>query len=309
MKKILHLIEYFFLVSSGFLLRRLSLRRATATGAFLGLVLYTFDKSHRKTAYDNLRASFPEKTDEELEDIIKRLYENMGRSFTEFLYLPKLPLEKLKKVVRVKGEEYLLSALKKEKGAVIIVAHFGNWEFMGARYVEFGSSTVIAFPQSNRLTDKVITKYRTNAGMKIIFTGNAVKEIFRAIKNKGMVGFLADQDAHREGVFVDFFGRPASTSRGPAVFALKTKAPIIMSFIVREKDNTHTVHFEPELPLVDTGDFEADVKKNTENWSVVLEKYVREYPDHWFWVHRRWKTSPDENRTDDTPSIKTGGQG
>ena len=294
MKKISHLFEYIFLVTAGLLLRRLPFSWSTGIGTFLGGILYTFDKSHRKTAYDNLKASFPEKNDVEIEGIIKRLYKNMGRSFTEFLYLPKLPLDKLKKIVKVKNEEYLKAALAKGRGVIVIVAHFGNWELMGPRYTEYGSSTVIAFPQSNRLTDKVITRYRTNAGMKIIFTGSAVKEILRALKNKGMVGFLADQDAHGEGVFVNFFGRPAATSRGPAVFAIRTKAPMIMSFIVREKDNTHTVHFEPELPLVDTGNFEADVKKNTKNWSAVLERYVREYPDHWFWVHRRWKTRPEK---------------
>ncbi len=299
MRKISHIIEYIFLVLAGSCLRRFPFGRASEAGKFFGLILYTFDKKHRKIAYDNLRAAFPGKSDEELKGIIKRLYKNMGRSFTEFLYLPKLPLEKLKLIVKARGEENLRAALNKGRGAVVIVSHFGNWEFMGARYTEYGSCTVIAFPQSNRFTDRIITKYRTGAGMKIIFTGNAVKEILRTLKNKGMVGFLADQDAHGEGVFVDFFGRPASTNRGPAVFALKTKAPIIMSYIVREKDNTQTLYFEPELPLVDTGDFEADVKKNTENWTAVLERYVREYPDHWFWVHRRWKTRPDENRPDD----------
>ena len=294
MRKISHLLEYVFLITAGFLLRRLPYKAASATGAFFGKILYIFDRKHRKIAYDNLKPSFPEKTDEELFEIIKRVYDNMGRGFTEFLYLPKLPLEKLKKVIKVEGEEHLKSALGKGKGVIVIVSHFGNWELMGARYTEYGASTVIAFPQSNALTDKVITRYRTNAGMCIIFTGNAIKEIFRTLKGNGMVGFLADQDAHGEGVFIDFFGRPASTNRGPAVMALKTKAAIITSFIVREKDNTFTLHFEPEIPLVDTGDFEADVRKNTENWSAVLERYVRKYPEQWFWVHRRWKTAPSD---------------
>ena len=290
MKKLSHILEYVFLVTTGFILRRLPYRSASAVGSVFGKILHLFDKKHRKIAFDNLRASFPGKTEAELNDIIKKLYDNMGRSFTEFLYLPKLPLEKLKTLIKVKGEEHLKAAIKKGKGVIVIVSHFGNWELMGARYTEYGTSTVIAFPQSNVLTDKVITKYRTNAGMQIIFTGNAVKDIFRALRNKEMVGFLADQDAHGEGVFIDFFGRPASTNRGPAVMALKTKAAIITSFIAREKDNTFTLHIEPELPLVDTGDFEADVRKNTENWSMVLERYVREYPEQWFWVHRRWKT-------------------
>ncbi|OGF48161.1 MAG: hypothetical protein A2231_12025 [Candidatus Firestonebacteria bacterium RIFOXYA2_FULL_40_8] len=295
MKKISHLLEYIFLVTAGFLLRLLPYKAVSGVGAFFGKILYVFDKKHRKIAYDNLKPSFPEKSTEELEGIIKKVYDNMGRGFSEFLYLPKLSLEKLKKLVKVEGEEHLRAALKKGKGVIVIVSHFGNWELMGARYTEYGSSTVIAFPQSNALTDKVITKYRTNAGMRIIFTGNAVKEIFKALKSNGMVGFLADQDAHGEGVFVDFFGRPASTSRGPSVFALKTKAAIITSFIVREKDNTFTLHIEPEIPLVDTGDFEADVRKNTENWTLVLERYVRQYPEQWFWVHRRWKTKKEND--------------
>lgn len=289
----MHILEYVFLVTVGFILRRLSYSAASGVGAFSGKILYFFDRKHKNVAYENLKLSFPEKSEEELLGIVKRLYDNIGRGFTEFLYLPQLPLEKLKKLIKTEGEENLKSALAKNKGVIVIVSHFGNWELMGARYTEYGSSTVIAFPQGNQFTDRVITRYRTNAGMKIIFTGSAVKEIFRALKNNGMVGFLADQDAHGEGVFVNFFGRPASTNRGPAVFALKTKAPIIMSHMVRQKDNTHILYFEPELPLVDTGDFEADVKKNTENWSAVLERYVRMYPDHWFWVHRRWKTAPD----------------
>ncbi|OGF46386.1 MAG: hypothetical protein A2452_00895 [Candidatus Firestonebacteria bacterium RIFOXYC2_FULL_39_67] len=290
MRKIFHFLEYIFFVTTGFILRRLPYSTASGIGAFFGKVLYLFDKKHRTIAFDNLKPSFPEKSETELESIIKKVYDNMGRGLAEFLYLPKLSPEKIKKLIKVQGEEYLKAALNKGKGVIVIVSHFGNWELMGARYTEYGSSTVIAFPQSNSLTDKVITKYRTNAGIRIIFTGNAVKEIFRALKNKGMVGFLADQDAHGEGVFIDFFGRPASTNRGPAVMALKTKAAIITSFIVREKDNTFTLHIEPELPLVKTGDFESDVKKNTENWSAVLERYVRKYPEQWFWVHRRWKT-------------------
>lgn len=290
MKNFAHIAEYIFLVTAGFILRRLPYRSASGVGSCFGKILYFFDRKHRKIAYENLRPSFPEKTESDLKNIIKKLYDNMGRGFTEFLYLPKLPLEKLKTLIKVKGEEHLKTAINKGKGVIVIVSHFGNWELMGARYTEYGASTVIAFPQSNALADKVITKYRTKAGMRIIFTGNAVKEIFRALRNKGMVGFLADQDAHAEGVFIDFFGRPASTNRGPAVMALKTKAAIIMSFIVREKDNTFTLHIEPELQLVDTGAFEADVRKNTENWSAVLERYVREYPEQWFWVHRRWKT-------------------
>jgi KDO2-lipid IV(A) lauroyltransferase len=290
MKKVLHLAEYLFLVTTGFILRRLPYNISSGVGAFFGKILFIFDGKHRKIAYENLKPSFPDKSDPELAEIIKKLYDNMGRGFTEFLYLPKLPLEKLKRLVKVEGEEHLKAALQKGKGVIVIVSHFGNWELMGARYTEYGSSTVIAFPQSNSLTDKVITKYRTNTGMRIIFTGNAVKEIFRALRSNGMVGFLADQDAHGEGVFIDFFGRPASTNRGPAVMALRTKAAIITSFIVREKDNTFTLHIEPEIPLVDTGNFEADVRKNTENWSAVLERYVRSYPEQWFWVHRRWKT-------------------
>jgi KDO2-lipid IV(A) lauroyltransferase len=292
MKRIGDFFEYIIFIVLGWLFRLLPLKISVSIGGILGGLIYYIDSKHRKIAFNNLKESFKEKSDKEIISIIKKLYKNIGKSFVEFVSLPKLNKERLLKLVKIEGKENLENAISKGKGVIVIVSHFGNWELVGAVYPLFGPSSAVAFPQSNKWVDKLINKYRRATGLKILYTGNAIKDLIRSLRKKEIIGLLADQDAGGEGVFVEFFGRYASTHKGPVVLSLKTGAPVILTFLIREKDNTHRLVIEKEIDIVKTNNFEEDVKVNTTKWVKILEDYIRKYPEQWFWVHRRWKTKP-----------------
>ena len=121
--------------------------------------------------------------------------------------------------------------------------------------------------------------------------GAAAKGIIRALKNNRFVAMLSDQDAGSDGTVVEFFERPASTPKGPAAFALKMDAPIVMAFIVRESARKQKVIVEKAIFGQKTRDKQEDIRRLTQAYTRVLEEYVRKYPDHWFWPHRRWKST------------------
>jgi KDO2-lipid IV(A) lauroyltransferase len=124
--------------------------------------------------------------------------------------------------------------------------------------------------------------------------GAAAKGVIRALKNNRFVAMLSDQDAGSDGTVVEFFGRPASTPKGPAAFALKMDAPIVMAFIIRETGRKQKIVIEKAIFGDRTSDKEADIRNLTQAYTCVLEEYVRKYPDHWFWPHRRWKSTTQD---------------
>ena len=289
MKRTGQFIQFLAVAAAAFLVRRLSLKAAQGLGRALGRFLKRVDKKHVALARQNMALSFPDKSAAEIETYMDGLFENIGMSLAEFLYIPAIKGAKYEGFLKVEGKEFLEQARAKGKGVIMIIPHFGNWELSGLIFPKLIPCMAVAFPQSNPFTDKLINKYRSLNGLRIVYTGDSVKEIIRTLKKNEGVGLLADQDAAFDGVFVDIFGRLAGTKKGPAVLAMKTGAPLLMTFMVRNPDGTHTAVVEKAIELDSTGDFEADVKSNTQKWASVLESYVRKYPPLWFWVHNRWK--------------------
>jgi len=136
--------------------------------------------------------------------------------------------------------------------------------------------------------------YRRTAGIGIIKMGAAAKGIIKALKENRFIAMLSDQDAGSDGTVVEFFNRPASTPKGPAAFALKMDAPIIMAFIIRENNQKQKIIIEKPIFGEKSADKEADIQKLTQAYTRKLEEYIRRYPDHWFWPHRRWKSTTKE---------------
>ena len=176
---------------------------------------------------------------------------------------------------------------------ILVTGHFGYWELLGASVAALGyPMAVVAKDQHNPAVNTLIIKGREKLGMKVISMAAATHAIMRALRRNECVGLLMDQDAGPGGTFVDFLGLEASTYQGPALFALRSGAPIIPCFIIREGAEHHRIVFESPIEAVPTGDEIADIQRYTQTYTAVLERYVRTYPDHWFWVHRRWKTRP-----------------
>jgi KDO2-lipid IV(A) lauroyltransferase len=154
----------------------------------------------------------------------------------------------------------------------------------------------IARAQLDSAITDYILKTREATGMKIYHRESAVRASLLALRSNELVGMLMDQNAGDDGVFVDFFGRLASTAAGAAVFALKTDAPVLPTFGYRKADDTHVVTIGAPVPLIRTGDHKRDVLENTARYTKVVEENIRAHPEQWFWLHKRWKSRPPEER-------------
>jgi Kdo2-lipid IVA lauroyltransferase/acyltransferase len=273
----------------------LSPRQAQRLSVVLGRLLFIIVPKRRAIAWKNLQIAFPEKSETERRWILQRSAENVGKSLIEFLRLPKLfRQEQIQNLVRLEGEENLRAALAKGRGVILITAHFGNWEYTGAKLALSGFPiTVLARQQRDGNTTRLINGIREQVGMQVIEARNAdSNQILKCLRENQIVAILVDQHAGQNGLFVDFFGRPASTHRGAALFALRARAPVIPLVQYREKDNTHVSCFGPELALIRTGSVRRDIEANTALFTEFVEQQIRARPEMWLWMHDRWRSAP-----------------
>jgi len=301
MRRFKHWLEYQGTRLLLFLAQTLPLPWALAVGVLLGKFTFSLLRIRRRVALENLAQAFPEKSALELKKIAQRCYENFGMMLLEYFQLPKLSAAELQRRIRFampKEQNPYELALALGKGAICMSGHFGNWEYMGALFAALQYPIVSLYQeQNNPYVAALIRDIRAKMNMASIPRGAALRGILKALREKKFVAILADQDAGSNGLFVDFLGRPASTGRGPAAFVLKTAAPLVFCVAIRQPGGQHRV--EAELLTFDflengaTGD-EEKLRQITEAWTKVLEKYIRQYPDHWFWMHRRWKSKKEK---------------
>ena len=153
-------------------------------------------------------------------------------------------------------------------------------------------------PMRDERVERLFSGIRNRLGLRTIYSQPrkaCVNTTLRALKNNEIVCIQLDQNFGTGGVFVNFFGQKAATATGPVVFALRTKAALVPSFIVRDGDNRHRIIFEPEFNLEREGNFDNTAQVNIQCLTAIIESYIRRYPDHWGWIHRRWKTRPKQD--------------
>jgi KDO2-lipid IV(A) lauroyltransferase len=201
-------------------------------------------------------------------------------------------------------EQNLRDALAKGKGVLALTGHFGNWELMStAVAMYFGNLAVVVRPLDFEPADKLMVDLRSRYGTEIIPAHRGMRDMMRATRKNKIIGILLDQNVDwYEGAFVNFLGRPACSNKGLALLALRTGAPVIPFFSVRDETGRYRIIIEKEVTLVRTGDKTRDVEDNTALFTDVIESYIRKYPHQWFWFHKRWKTK-------NYCEIKDGGQG
>ncbi|MFZ0612844.1 MAG: lysophospholipid acyltransferase family protein [Desulfobacterales bacterium] len=276
------------------LLGRIPPRRARQASRYLGDLWFAVDKRHRRVTLDNLTRSFSgEKSGREIRRIAKRVFRNIVLVAFEIGWSRHLRPQDLARFFTMKGLANIPAAVRDGKGALILTGHVGNWELMPLAAALTGYSANILYrPMDYAPLERFFVESRTRFGLKLIPKDAALLRAFRALKRGETVAMLLDQNVGlHKGVMVDFFGRRASTSYGLAFIALKTGAPVLPFFVLRD-DKGFTAEIGPEIPLIKTGDDRKDIEENTRQYNEALEAIIRRYPDQWFWVHRRWKTRP-----------------
>ncbi len=262
-------------------------------GRRLGIVAFWVNKKRRLIAYANLKAAFAnEKSPRELRAITKRVYQNMVQTFMEVLNLTKVNKRYAEKYIEVINMERIRDASQSGRGTILMTAHFGDWELSSLVSSAVGFPiTVLVREQKMKRLNELLNRLRESNGCKVIRKGMDVKNLIRALRQKNIVGILADQDAGKNGVLVDFFGRPTSSHSGSMEIAKHTDSLILPAFIVRIAGAYHKLYLEEYIDFRNTQSPDA-VRDNLQKYMRVLEKYIREYPDQWLWLHKRWKSTP-----------------
>lgn len=246
-------------------------------GSGIGLLGYHLDKRHRKLAISNIKRAL-RVTARQARIIAKKSFQNLGENITAFFIQHIGP-------VQVTGREYI----NEDKSNIFILGHFGNWELLGRLAAANGFRlTAVGRSIKDKKVDRFISDSRFNSGLEILDKKGSFRSLLAALKNGKSAAILIDQYAGRRGVFVDFFGIPTSTISSPVLLALRTGCSIIPVFII-SSDIGHKIIIEPPIQIVKSGNISRDIKVNTQLLVKPLERYVRQYPEQWWWVHRRWR--------------------
>ena len=268
---------------------------ARAAGITLAWFVYVLHRKLRRVGRRNLELAFPEKTRPERARILRGVFTCIGRQAAEVCLFPKYTRENVSKTVVYEGFENFERALARGKGVMFLTAHLGAWELSAFAHSLYGYPLgIVMRPLDNPYLDRLTRHYRTMHGNKAVDKDFA-RGLIAAMHKGETVGVLMDTNMiPSQGVFVDFFGIPACTASGVARVALKTDAAVVPGFTIWDPGlRKYRLRFDPAVELVRTGNTESDVVTNTQQFTSVIEDYVRRYPDQWLWIHRRWKTRPE----------------
>jgi KDO2-lipid IV(A) lauroyltransferase len=283
-------LEYALFLLLFRLARSLPFRGASRVGGGIGALAFRAG-FRRAVAMDNLRHAFPEKSDPELRAIAVGAYRSYGKAMTQALWSAGATEEKLRSIIRLANPGVFHDAHKEGKGVVLLSAHYGAWELMASSLSLALNEklVVVAQRQRNLRVNNLVDAIRGRFGCTVVHMGITTRRLFQALRDGRTVGMLGDQSGPRESEFVPFFGRHAATHRGPASFALKSGAPLVFFALVRKDDDTYDAWME-KIDFSDLREYNPEsVRELTRRHVAVLERWIRMHPDHWLWMHKRWK--------------------
>ena len=284
-------IEYFFFRILFYLIRLFRFRTIQQMGSAFGWFIFSVIGLRKNLVLDNLRQAFPEKTDTEIRSIAIGSYRNLFTAYFEILSLDKLPEEFFRNNISFPDAPRINALLQQGKGLIVLTGHFGNWELcaLSVPVIVAQKYTIVVQKQRNPYVNDFMARMRTRFGAKLVVMERALRESLRALSNNEVIALIADQSGPESGIYANFFGRPASTHQGPAVFQLRSGAPMILVMLIREGAEK----FRIEMEQIDTtgldGTNEEKMQEITRRHVAALEKYVRRYPEQWLWMHKRWK--------------------
>jgi KDO2-lipid IV(A) lauroyltransferase len=259
----------------------------------VGSVLCIRDR-RRRVALANLAIAFPEMPTAARRRLARDAWQHLGMTMVELARLLDRPLEETERELIIDGLDHLRTVMSQHGRALMLTAHLGNWEYLAAVHRLIGYPiAIVVRPLDSPTLDDLAVVMRRKTGVQLIDKRGALRPVLEALRRGSLVAILLDQNAaRREGVFVPFFGRTASTSRSLALLALRTGTPIVPIFIRRESVGRHRVVIEPPLSLPRSNDLEGAVVELTARCTQTIESAIRRAPEQWLWSHDRWRTRP-----------------
>ncbi|MHB1048843.1 MAG: lysophospholipid acyltransferase family protein [Bacteroidota bacterium] len=286
-------IHYILLLLLRSIVLMLPFHTAQKFGKQFGSFVYHYIPVRQELVLNNLRAAFPEKKKEEIDRIALLNYQSIFATFFEAFWIQRMTETKVRETITIPDAELrtMDDIVRRGKGLIVLSGHITSWELiaMSVGLLTNHPLQIIIKKQHNPYVDRMMNSLRTKFNNTVVDMDRAPREIIKRLREGGTVAMLADQSGPEEGLFVDYFGRPTSTHVGPAVFALRTGAPMMMVYAIRKDDGTFDVWFE-EVPTHDLqGSDDDKIRIITERHVKMLEGFVRQHPDQWLWMHKRWK--------------------
>jgi len=284
-------ILYVITKGASVLFAALPVRFVLSVGRAFGRLAYFLNYKRSRVAYANIRYAFAGRKDShEVREIVRSLYCNFGEVLAEVLRMPAVDKRYKEKFIDIENLHYIEQALKRRKGLIFLTGHFGNWELLSVTSALQGYPLlVLAREQKMKRLNDALNEARESKGCRVIKKGMQTRQIYDHLKANGIVGILSDQDAGKAAPMTDFFGRPTSTPKGAFTLARRTGASIIPAFMIRKNGPHHRLALEEPIEVGGEGTDEVYAMKK---FTRELEKKIREHPEQWLWLHKRWKSSP-----------------
>jgi KDO2-lipid IV(A) lauroyltransferase len=271
------------------------LRTALALGSTLGRWGFYFSGRLRRTGLRNLELAFPELEPHRREHLLRGCFQNLGRLLGVFSHFTNDSAKDLRGIIECQGLEHFDGAIRSGRGVILFTGHVGAWELSSFALSLFDHPLSFLVRRiDNPKIEALVDRARSRRGNRTVDKRSAAREMLQTLQGGGTLGILVDLNTlDREGIFVDFFGVPASTTFVLAKMALRTGALVVPVFAPWDEQRKRFVlKIEAPLAFTSTGDEQEDVRRFTQLFTNVVEKYVRLYPEQWLWIHRRWKTRP-----------------
>jgi len=286
-----NIIEYIIFRFFSFFFRLLGLNFSRRVAPVLAFIFFYFIPIRKNVVLENLKIAFPQNTLTSNKNLAFRIYKSFAITLVEIMSLPHLNKSELINLVNCKNPELIIEKFNEGNGVVLLSSHFGNWEYGAisiALQVQLPFSVVVK-PLRNSLVYNWMNKGRTKFGNEVVPLGLSIRKTYQTLKEKKIVAMVADQRGPKEGVKVDFFGRKAAVYTGPAALALKTGAPIVCGIPIRDKDFRYRMLLV-EIPVNDLPESEEEkIREISQRYTTYLEEVIREHPEQWLWMHKRWK--------------------
>ena len=266
-------------------------RHILFTGKILGHFIYFFDTHHRRVVQHNLHFAYPEWSRNQIRSLSKRIFQNYGIIIFEVIQMAFSTREEMLSRARLEGVEILFEALAKKKGVIVTSAHLGNWEMLlqySPCYFQI-PLTGVAKRLRNSTLDRLVHKFRTRFGNRIIYKKGAMPEMTKTLRQGKILGLLMDISRRFDGVEVQFFGRKATATPAAAMLALRCKSPVIPVFSHRNEMGKLVIQVEHPIEIQRTGDLRSDLQTNTQLITDRVEQAIRKNPAQWNWILKRWK--------------------
>ncbi len=283
------MLNYYLYRIGQFIALVLPLRLVYTIAVFLAGLHYIFAFRDRRFVKGNLRVIFPEKSNQELRGISRRVFRNFAKYLVDFFRFEKLNRQYIDKKIKLENLHYFDAALSKGKGVIVLTAHLGNWELGAVVVAQLGYPFwVVALPHKIKKVNDFFDAQRNRKGVKVIALGKAVRSCISEFKDNHMVALAGDRNFSGKGIIIDFFGLPMRFPEGPAALSLMTGACIVPAFMFRNPDDSFTLSIEKPVEFSPSGDKAKDLAGLVMLYKNILEDYIRKYPEQWYIFRRFW---------------------